>query len=326
MTSPAEPQPDAPRAVPAQAGSVDPERLKGLSSPPEEGDSPDSDGGLGGLWRHIPFLPGLVEAIVGTPYDEDEGEEEEEEDLRRWHHVSSQAGETSASRRTSRRPSASRLADQQTPLRLGGPGAGPGRDPYAEEPSALLAPGDAALLTALCPSRFHYSRWHLVYSTLRDGISMQSLLRRAHGKSPTFLLVRDMQRCDERGGGFLGGRWERSSRDRHALCVGGCYREAAAGFCCCNSHAAQTMVPQSHNLAAMCLERTAPRPGSSPSGFMALGRPLCFDWARKRQVLRVGAADSRISSDPRTTIEHSSLSFRAARVEVVVQLQGRWAQ
>ncbi|KAK2080016.1 hypothetical protein QBZ16_002411 [Prototheca wickerhamii] len=151
------------------AGSVDPERLKGLSSPPEEGDSPDSDGGLGGLWRHIPFLPGLVEAIVGTPYDEDE--DEEEEDLRRWHHVSSQAGETSA---------------------------------------ALLAPGDAALLTALCPSRFHYSRWHLAYSTLRDGISMQSLLRRAHGKSPTFLLVRDMQR--NVFGAYCSEAWKLSKR------------------------------------------------------------------------------------------------------------------
>lgn len=57
-----------------------------------------------------------------------------------------------------------------------------------------MAPGDATLLTALCPLRFHHAQWHLMYSTLRDGISMQTMLRQAQGKAPTFLVVRDMNR------------------------------------------------------------------------------------------------------------------------------------
>ena len=50
-------------------------------------------------------------------------------------------------------------------------------------------------LVAAIPTRHRAARWRLAYSTLRDGISMQTLLRNCRGRAPTVLVVRDMGRC-----------------------------------------------------------------------------------------------------------------------------------
>ena len=47
-------------------------------------------------------------------------------------------------------------------------------------------------LAAAVPTRHRQARWRLLYSTLRDGISLHTLLRACRGKAPTMLVVRDM--------------------------------------------------------------------------------------------------------------------------------------
>lgn len=67
--------------------------------------------------------------------------------------------------------------------------------PPMSEPSALMEAHHMVGLAAEVPMRYRQSTWRLVYSTQRDGISMQTLLRNAKGKSPTVLVVRDMGRA-----------------------------------------------------------------------------------------------------------------------------------
>mmetsp|Transcript_10734 Transcript_10734/g.20246 ORF Transcript_10734/g.20246 Transcript_10734/m.20246 type:complete len:164 (-) Transcript_10734:51-542(-) len=43
------------------------------------------------------------------------------------------------------------------------------------------------------PDRYNQHRWDLLYSTARDGISLQTLYRRVAKTSPTILFVKDMQ-------------------------------------------------------------------------------------------------------------------------------------
>jgi len=49
-------------------------------------------------------------------------------------------------------------------------------------------------LSAAVPARYRQARWALLYSTARDGISLQTLLRNAAKKAPTVLVVRDFER------------------------------------------------------------------------------------------------------------------------------------
>lgn len=63
------------------------------------------------------------------------------------------------------------------------------------EPSLLLTVDDISALAAYVPARFQQARWTLLYSTIRDGISLQTLFRYAKGKSPTVLVVRDMHKA-----------------------------------------------------------------------------------------------------------------------------------
>uniref|UniRef100_A0A1D2A5A5 Oxidation resistance protein 1 n=1 Tax=Auxenochlorella protothecoides TaxID=3075 RepID=A0A1D2A5A5_AUXPR len=189
---------------PAPVPATDPERLKGLSSPPEEDEDEGSDPGLSGVWRAIPFLPSLVEAIVGTPYEEEEEEEAAHEDSRSRR----RADEQRAAEAAAAHASAAALGAEQNepvPLRVD-PRA---RDPLAE-PSSLLRPGEAAALATLCPTRHRLARWQLAYSTLRDGISMQTMLRMGHGRAPTVLVVRDMDRNVM--GAFCSEPWRTSTR------------------------------------------------------------------------------------------------------------------
>lgn len=51
--------------------------------------------------------------------------------------------------------------------------------PELSEPSALLEERDCRALAAAVPIRHRWRRWHLLYSTGRDGISLQTLYRSA---------------------------------------------------------------------------------------------------------------------------------------------------
>lgn len=53
-------------------------------------------------------------------------------------------------------------------------------------------------LSAAVPARFRQARWTLLYSTARDGISLQTMLRNAARQAPTVLVVRDFDRCGGR--------------------------------------------------------------------------------------------------------------------------------
>lgn len=49
-------------------------------------------------------------------------------------------------------------------------------------------------LAAAVPARFRQARWTLLYSTGRDGISLQTMMRNAARKAPTVLVVRDFDK------------------------------------------------------------------------------------------------------------------------------------
>lgn len=193
---------------------IDRSRLGGVSSPPDDLHE-DSDSGFGGMWKAIPFLPGLVEAIVGTPYEDDEDEEDDadlDDDERSFRQLArrQRAELASVERREGGSPTQREAPTEQKPLALrvlpvpaDGAAALPspdqapsasGREAPLTEPSALLRPGEAAALARALPSRFRLASWRLLYSSLRDGISMQTMLRQASGRGPTVLLVRDMDR------------------------------------------------------------------------------------------------------------------------------------
>jgi len=60
------------------------------------------------------------------------------------------------------------------------------------EPSHILSEEDVrALAGSVLPGRFAYGRWQLVYCTERDGISLHTLYRKAAGKAPSVLVVKD---------------------------------------------------------------------------------------------------------------------------------------
>ncbi|KAL6759905.1 TLD-domain-containing protein [Haematococcus lacustris] len=58
--------------------------------------------------------------------------------------------------------------------------------------SGIMTKDEVAALVAGClPARFKQSRWSLLYCTQRDGISLHTLYRKAAGKAPSLLVVRD---------------------------------------------------------------------------------------------------------------------------------------
>lgn len=58
-------------------------------------------------------------------------------------------------------------------------------------PSRLLNEEQVRCLTSNIPLRHRHSMWNLLYSTERHGISMQTMLRKAHSYSPTILVIKD---------------------------------------------------------------------------------------------------------------------------------------
>lgn len=78
------------------------------------------------------------------------------------------------------------------------------------EPSQLISIDDMNAISSHAPLRHRHKKWVLLYSTLRDGISMQTLLRKAKGHAPTVLLVRDMSR--HVFGAFCSESWRMSQR------------------------------------------------------------------------------------------------------------------
>ncbi|UPR00937.1 TLD domain-containing protein [Chloropicon primus] len=59
--------------------------------------------------------------------------------------------------------------------------------------SCLLLPQHIDFLIESVPDRYKQHKWDLLYSTARDGISLQTLYRRVAKTSPTILVVKDMQ-------------------------------------------------------------------------------------------------------------------------------------
>lgn len=59
--------------------------------------------------------------------------------------------------------------------------------------SSLLLPEHIVFLIERMPDRFAQHKWDLLYSTCRDGISLQTLYRRVASTCPTILVVKDMQ-------------------------------------------------------------------------------------------------------------------------------------
>lgn len=51
--------------------------------------------------------------------------------------------------------------------------------PELSEPSAILEERHCRALAAAVPIRHRWRRWHMLYSTGRDGISLQTLYRSA---------------------------------------------------------------------------------------------------------------------------------------------------
>lgn len=87
------------------------------------------------------------------------------------------------------------------------------QDVYAidiSEESKLISLHDMKGISAHMPLRHRQKKWVLLYSTLRDGISMQTLLRKSKGKFPTVLIVRDMKK--HVFGAFCSEPWRISSR------------------------------------------------------------------------------------------------------------------
>lgn len=83
-------------------------------------------------------------------------------------------------------------------------------DPILSEESKLVSREDIQSIISHVPLRHRQKSWTLLYSTHRDGISMQTLLRKSKGKAPTVLLVRDMDK--HVFGAFCSEPWKLSSR------------------------------------------------------------------------------------------------------------------
>ncbi len=49
--------------------------------------------------------------------------------------------------------------------------------PELSEPSAILDARECSALAAAVPIRHRWRKWHLLYSTGRDGLSLQTLFR-----------------------------------------------------------------------------------------------------------------------------------------------------
>ncbi|CAL5224680.1 g7404 [Coccomyxa viridis] len=65
--------------------------------------------------------------------------------------------------------------------------------PTMSEESSMLSDDDVRALAMAVPFRHRWRHWRLLYSTARDGISLQTLYRRAPESGASVLVVRDTQ-------------------------------------------------------------------------------------------------------------------------------------
>ncbi|GFR52476.1 hypothetical protein Agub_g15045, partial [Astrephomene gubernaculifera] len=64
-------------------------------------------------------------------------------------------------------------------------------EPSLSEPSAIMSQDDVRALAGAVPARLAPGRWQLLYGSARDGTSLRTLYRKATGRAPTLLVVRE---------------------------------------------------------------------------------------------------------------------------------------
>ncbi|GAB4823468.1 hypothetical protein N2152v2_010514 [Parachlorella kessleri] len=192
--------------------------------------------GWGGVLGGVPFLPGiptLLQALSPKQTEDDDEQEpaaKDEQQQQQQHQkeghkqqqVAGGPGPPELRRRSSSYPGAqpqdngaaeaqpdelALLAPTTLPALLE-PGNHP--LPTLSEPSSLMGEDHLRALAASVPTRHRQARWRLLYSTLRDGISLHTLLRAGRGKAPTMLVVRDMGKYVF--GSFCSEPWRLSNR------------------------------------------------------------------------------------------------------------------
>ena len=172
------------------------EGVGGGSESGEEGEEPRQRSGwniLGG----VPFLPRVLELLTPKATDEDEEGEEDEEGRPGPQAAPTSPGGSSLYPTLAEAEARPRADDEDlqgtttdaAPLE-------PGQQPLPalSEASSLMSEDHIRALAAAVPARYRQARWALLYSTARDGISLQTLLRNAGRRAPTVLVVRDFQR------------------------------------------------------------------------------------------------------------------------------------
>ncbi len=81
-------------------------------------------------------------------------------------------------------------------------------EPSLSEPSALMTAEDVRCLAGAVPARLAPGRWQLLYGSARDGISLRTLYRKAAGRAPTLLIVREAGASGHVFGAFATEAWK----------------------------------------------------------------------------------------------------------------------
>lgn len=162
----------------------------------EEAEEPQRRSGwniLGG----VPFLPRVLELLSPKATDEEEEGEEGEEGRRGQPPAPTSPGGSSLYPTLAEVEAPPRADDEDLQGTTTDPAPlEPGQQPLPalSEASTLMSEDHIRALAAAVPARFRQARWALLYSTARDGISLQTMLRNAGRHAPTVLVVRDFQR------------------------------------------------------------------------------------------------------------------------------------
>ncbi|KAG2435847.1 hypothetical protein HXX76_007042 [Chlamydomonas incerta] len=85
-------------------------------------------------------------------------------------------------------------------------------EPVLSEPSAIMSMDDVRALAGAVPARLAQSKWQLLYGSSRDGISLRTLYRKAAGRAPTLLIVREAGGMGHIFGTFAAEAWKPGPR------------------------------------------------------------------------------------------------------------------
>ncbi|KAG2451189.1 hypothetical protein HYH02_003796 [Chlamydomonas schloesseri] len=85
-------------------------------------------------------------------------------------------------------------------------------EPVLSEPSAIMSMDDVRALSSAVPARLAQSKWALLYGSSRDGISLRTLYRKAAGRAPTLLVVREAGGMGHIFGAFAAEAWKPGPR------------------------------------------------------------------------------------------------------------------